>query len=145
MGLVAPDLCLVGQIGDGDAVLLREAGPIELIEPETEQRIGSETHSLCQPSAARHWRSRVMRGDEAGVLMLSTDGLSELLRHARGLPDFGTDLCNLLRTQELDVIIGKLPDWLDGYSRGGSGDDITIALASASGQGITKAATDAPP
>jgi hypothetical protein len=133
VGLVAPDLCLAGRIGDGDALLLTEDGPTDLIEPDPDQ-FGTATHSLCGRHPERFWRTSAVRGSRAGTLMLSTDGLSDSFASREGFIALGADLGRLLTSQGPDFIARNMPGWLDHYSRDGSGDDITIALASAHDQ-----------
>jgi serine/threonine protein phosphatase PrpC len=131
VGLVTADFCMVGQIGDGDALLLQEKGPLTLIEPDASM-YGTTTRSLCGPTPDRHWRVRRAPSDKSSVLMLSTDGLSDSFASRAGFLAFGTDLHHLLTQYGQRAIVRQIPVWLDGYSRDGSGDDITVGLASAS-------------
>lgn len=141
VGLVAPNLCLAGRIGDGDVLLLTEDGPTDLLKPDPDQ-FGTATHSLCGHSPERFWRTSAVRGARPGTLMLSTDGLSDSFASRDEFLSLGADLGRLLVDRGLEFVAGNMLGWLERYSRDGSGDDITIALASAHNQWLGSQKTE---
>ena len=130
VGLLTANSCMVGQIGDGDAVLLRETGPEELTKPD-QAMVGTSTWSLCSLTPDRYWQVQSVPASASDILMLSTDGLSDSFADRQGFLAFGRDLFRLLNQDGRQEIKRLLPQWLDVYSRDGSGDDITVGLASA--------------
>jgi serine/threonine protein phosphatase PrpC len=80
---IAPRFLILIQIGDGDALVGFSDGRLERPLPDDTKLVGEETHSLCDPDAARSNRFRLQvlpqldatAGPE--FVMLSTDGLSK--------------------------------------------------------------------
>lgn len=130
VGLCTAKSCLVGQIGDGEALLLRRTGMVRLIEPDL-TTVGLATHSLCQRAAHRYWRIHAGRALEPGdILLLATDGFADSFASEGDLNRFADDLWQRCDAFGPSRVASCLPGWLDRLSRDGSGDDITLMMAS---------------
>lgn len=130
VGLRTERLCLAGQIGDGDALVLRPGGMRRLIDPDL-TTIGLATHSLCEPAAHRHWRVSAGDPPQAGdILFLATDGFADSFATGSDVARFNDDLWQRIASFGASRVAGELPAWLDRLSRDGSGDDITVMMAS---------------
>ena len=130
VGLFTERLCLAGQIGDGDALLLRRDGMRRLVDPD-QSTIGLATHSLCEPAAHRHWRMSAAHPPRAGdILLLATDGFADSFATADDVTRFSDDLWQRISCFGASRVAGELPVWLDRLSHDGSGDDITVMMAS---------------
>jgi serine/threonine protein phosphatase PrpC len=119
----------VGQIGDGDILLVRPDGSIEVPLPKDEALLGTVTYSLSSRDAPGLWKTARFPIGAGGLLILATDGLSDSFED----PDsefrvFARSLSERVKSFGIDRIGSALPGWLDGYSLNGSGDDMTLAL-----------------
>ena len=129
--LVVPGALLVGQIGDGDILLVNLADdtcvPL-LRRPAT--LLGMETHSLCSSDAPHLWQIDMMEHPpKGGMLLLATDGLADALGADEGaLSGFARSLDQRLKEYGPRAVETALPSWLDHYSAHGSGDDMTLAI-----------------
>jgi len=122
---------LLAQLGDGDILVVRPGGRVESPLEKDPALLGSVTHSLSSRYVQECWHTAEIPGSGGGVLLLATDGLSdsfagpgeeEFLTFARSLVD-------RIREFGIERVAGSLPAWLESFSRQGSGDDITVALA----------------
>ena len=130
VALVVPGALLIGQIGDGDVLLVNLVDDTcvpMLRRPDT--LLGTETHSLCSSDAPHLWQIEVIEHPPKGLLLLATDGLSDALGADEvALSSFARSLGQRFRDfYPLDVAT-NLPSWLDHYSTHGSGDDMTLAV-----------------
>jgi serine/threonine protein phosphatase PrpC len=127
---VSPRFIFLGQIGDGDIVLL---GPdTRLSYPLTvrDDLIGLSTYSLASRNAVSLWQTTVIPRGEGGLLLMASDGLSDSFGGSNH-PEFQRFVRSLReRIDEYGIgkVAGSLPHWLSQYSEGGSGDDITLVL-----------------
>ncbi len=129
LGVVATESFLVvWQIGDGDIVTLSADGCVERPLPRDDRLIANETTSLCTPEAWRHFRVAFMRND-AALILVSSDGLSNSFADEAGFLKFGTDLVPTIASHGLAAIRPQLGRWLRRMSDEGSGDDISLAVA----------------
>jgi serine/threonine protein phosphatase PrpC len=118
---------VVGQIGDGTAVLVPADG-----EPEVLLEAGgpdaSVTDSLCERGADRLWQFAVRDRPESGLLLLGTDGLANAFVDRSQLLAFARSLGQRIEEYGPARVAASLPGWLDQYSEQASGDDITLAV-----------------
>jgi len=129
IALVDRSDCWVGQIGDGDILLVRPGGGTESPLPKDESLLGTVTYSLSSRDPAALWRTGRFPVGNGGLLILATDGLSDSFED----PDsdfrvFARSLSERVTGFGIERVGSALPGWLDGYSMNGSGDDMTIAL-----------------
>ena len=127
--VVTGDAVLLGQLGDGDVFVVRPDGSVESPFPDTSDNIGTVTNSLCSANVAHLWRTAVLERAGGGTLFLATDGLVNAFSDEQ-MHTFARSLRERIQEFGLDRVAASLPGWLDNYSAKGSGDDITLALAS---------------
>lgn len=130
--LIVADTILIGQIGDGDVVLVRPDGTIECPIPAETRLVGKETHSLSSRDAHLLWRTATLDRGEGGVLIAATDGVSDSFDTNEG-GEFFTFIKSLVdRVKEFGIenVAGSMAGWLDRYSELASGDDMTIIFVS---------------
>jgi len=120
------------QLGDGDILLITERGDIEAPMPKDDRMLGNETWSLCSEGAQTQFRFRYLRMDEAGqnlaLVLMSTDGYANSFATEDGFHQAGLDYLHLIKSVSQAVLRKKMPVWLAETSRGGSGDDLSLAL-----------------
>jgi serine/threonine protein phosphatase PrpC len=145
--LVVGDVLLIGQIGDGGVLLVKEGGEVECPLPNNPLEVGGQTDSLGSVEAPRLWRTAALERTGAGILLLATDGLINAFADDAQWHAFALSLQERIRDFGWPSVASALPGWLDHYSEMASGDDITLAvavlgppLAEAREQGISEAA-----
>ena len=84
---IIAETILIGQIGDGDIVLVRPDGTVECPIPGDTSLMGSETRSLSSRDAHMLWRTATLDRGEGGVLIAATDGVSDSFDGSEG-PEF---------------------------------------------------------
>ena len=127
---VIADTVLIGQIGDGDIVLVRPDGSIECPIPGDPLLLGNETRSLSSPDAHLLWRSATLDRGEGGVLVAATDGVSDSFDGSDGFEflKFIRSLVSRIDQYGVESVAGSLISWLDRYSALASGDDMTLVF-----------------
>lgn len=129
--LVTENYALYLQIGDGNVLVLNDAGEIETPLPQNATFIANETNSLSQANAANHFEQKVVFFDYQPppvLISLSTDGYINSYPSPVEFETVIKDINQLLFEQGAEKVQAMLPDWLNETSQQGSGDDITIAL-----------------
>jgi serine/threonine protein phosphatase PrpC len=127
---VIADTILIGQIGDGDIVLVRSDGAVECPIPGDTSLMGSETRSLSSRDAHLLWRTATLDRGEGGVLIIATDGISDSFDGSEG-PEFMKFIQSLVaRIGQYGVenVAEAMSGWLDRYSELASGDDMTLVF-----------------
>jgi serine/threonine protein phosphatase PrpC len=133
--LVVADTILVGQIGDGDIVLVRPDGTLEFPIPPDQSMLGTETRSLSSRDAHLLFRTATLDRGTGGVLIAATDGVSDSFDGSEG-EEFKKFIRSLAaRVDEFGIVdvAGSMKTWLDRYSELASGDDMTIVFACING------------
>jgi hypothetical protein len=115
------------QIGDGDVLTVAVDGSVGQPLPGEELKMGDETASLCSVDAWKLFRVAVL-GTPAPALLVSTDGLANSFQDDAGFFRFGSDLFQMLITDGIEAVGGKLDAWLRDITRKGSGDDISLGV-----------------
>lgn len=127
--LSTPHFILVGQIGDGDVLLVAEDGSVTAPLPRDPAAFADETPSLCQSDAWHSLRVRVLPPPTREVLlMLSTDGYSNSYASDDQFRRIGPDYLELVRDEGLAGLQPHLRGFLEQITAQGAGDDIAIAL-----------------
>lgn len=127
--VAAPDYLLVGQLGDGDVLLVDPDGSVEAPLPDDPASFGDETASLCLPGAEYAMRVRALPAPEAGaLLLLATDGYGNSYESDADFRRIGPDYLDLIRRDGIDAVAARLPRYLDGVTTRGSGDDVALAM-----------------
>ena len=127
--LATPEFLLVGQIGDGDVLLVDEAGSVSAPLPADPDAFADETPSLCQPEAWHSLRIRTLPAPSGeALLLLSTDGYSKSYATDDDFKRIGPDYLDLVREGGLPSLAPHLPGFLEQVTTQGSGDDIAFAV-----------------
>lgn len=119
---------LLGQIGDGEAILVTPEGRVDCPLACEDEGVGVVTDSLCAPDAHRRWRTAALNCSEGGLILLATDGLVNAFTDRSQLHTFARSMSDRIQEHGMLEIAAALPGWLDHYSEKGSGDDITLAI-----------------
>jgi serine/threonine protein phosphatase PrpC len=133
--MITRDTILLGQIGDGDVVLVRPDGTVECPIPRDPEVVGTETRSLSSRDAHLLWRTITLDRGPGGVLIAATDGVSDSFDDSEGV-EFRKFIQSLVaRIQEYGVesVAGAMSGWLDRYSELASGDDMTLVFVCING------------
>ena len=128
--LIVADSILIGQIGDGDLVLVRPDGTIECPIPGDPSLMGNETRSLSSRDAHLLWRTATLDRGDGGVLIAATDGVSDSFDGTEG-PEFLRFIRSMvarIREYGVENVAEALAGWLDRYSELASGDDMTLVF-----------------
>ena len=125
--LATPDFLLVGQLGDGDILLVAEDGTVEVPLPADPAAFADETPSLCLPEAWHSLRVRVLPApSQETLLLLSTDGYSKSYPTDAAFRQIGPDYLDLIRKDGVSGL--NLQGFLEQVTTRGSGDDISLAI-----------------
>jgi hypothetical protein len=128
--LILSDAILIGQIGDGDIVLIRPDGTMECPIPRDPALVGMETRSLSARDAHLLLRTATLDRGDGGVLMAATDGVSDSFDGIEGeeFYTFIRSLAGRIRDYGVESVVGSMAGWLDRYSALASGDDMTLVF-----------------
>jgi hypothetical protein len=130
---ITPDWALAMQIGDGDLCWGYADGQVIRPLPDEDGLVGEQTRSLCLPDAAERTRFvlRIAASGESlpDFAMISTDGVSKSFYAQDGFLQTASEFRAAARRQGA-AVLPALADWLDKVSEQGSGDDVTLCLAS---------------
>lgn len=142
---MAPGRLLVLQIGDSDVLFGYPDGRIERPLPVDQGLVGEQTYSLCAADAAQRFRLRTVAQDDGAAwpdfVMLSTDGIAKSFADETAFIAIARQYRDTVQKVGLPDVLGRLDDWLAEVSKRGSGDDVTLCLASRSA-GDGSAASD---
>lgn len=129
VALVGEDEALVGQIGDGDILIIDETNRPIIPINKGDDLIGNSTHSLCSTEANHFWNTaRIPNPLNNKFFMMSTDGLSNCFADDENFHKFALSLAEYVSSHNTVSIDDTLATLLFDYSNKGSGDDITLAL-----------------
>ena len=129
VALATPDFLLVGQLGDGDILLVNEDGTVDVPLPADPEAFADETPSLCLPEAEHSFRLRVLpTPKQETLLLLATDGYSKSYPTDVAFRQIGPDYLDLIRKYGVSALTPHLKGFLKKITTQGSGDDIAIAL-----------------
>ena len=130
--LLTPELHLYIQLGDGDVLTVTADG--EVVRPPfsiDSHLLANQTTSLCSKEAWRfvriHFQPIVDRPPV--FIMLATDGYANSFADDADFEQVARDLYTAIQQDGLAAVAGRLPDWLEATSKGGSGDDISVVIA----------------
>jgi hypothetical protein len=139
---------LVGQLGDGDLLLVGSSGLVTRPIAPDPNNFAEETSSLCQKDA---WATlRVLTTPAPApntLLLLSTDGYSKSYATDAIFEMIAPDYLAMLAEHGPGGVEAQLPEILDQVTVGGSGDDIALGMmywSGASAEAVGALATPAP-
>lgn len=127
--LITRHFILLGQLGDGDLLLVDDKGLVSRPLPPDPACFGEETSSLSLPEAATSLRVMAMPLPETEALLLvSTDGYSKSYATDADFERIGPDYLEMVREDGILGVSRCLEEFLTAVTTGGSGDDIAFAL-----------------
>lgn len=117
------------QLGDGDVVVARVSGQVEMPVPGDDRLIGNQTTSMCLPAASDDFRFAVSDAgsDPIRFVSITTDGYANAFVADDWAKDVGTDLLGVLDESGVDYVEGEMLGWLSESASVG-GDDVTMGL-----------------
>lgn len=132
LGAIVGEIAVLGQIGDGEMLLVLPDGR-ELAPIPTDSRLdGTKTTSLCQPDAVSSFRVALVSLIKTPVFAIfaATDGFGNAQASNNWRQTLAADLVRLGVDHGVSWIGSQLPTWAAACaSADGSGDDSTVALA----------------
>jgi len=128
--LATPDYAIYWQLGDGDILVVSDAGEVDRPLPRDDRLFANETTSLCGKDAWREMRCRFQPHGDAppALVMLATDGYANSFRDDASFAQVAADVWQMMTADGLAAVQAQLPDWLQEASAAGSGDDITVGF-----------------
>ena len=128
--LVADGFILYLQLGDGDILVVSEAGDVTRPIERDARLFANQTTSLCSPDAWRdvQVRFQALVGPPPALILLATDGYANSFVNEAAFLKVGTDILEMVRSTGPADVETNLPAWLSEASQAGSGDDITVGI-----------------
>lgn len=127
--LVTPEFILLGQLGDGDLLVVASDGAVSRPLPADPVCFGEETSSLCLPEASTSLRVLAMPVPAGEMLLLvSTDGYGKSYATDLDFERIGPDYLQMVREIGMSGVAENLEQFLTTVTTGGSGDDIAFGL-----------------
>jgi serine/threonine protein phosphatase PrpC len=128
--LVTENYILFLQLGDGDIVTVSEAGEASRPLPPDPASFGNETNSLAGENSWQDMRVcfQAHNGAPPALIVMSSDGFGYSYRDDEAFFAVGPDILQQIRSDGLDSVRERLPEWLETATRQGSGDDITVGI-----------------
>ena len=131
--LLTPELHLYIQLGDGDILIVTQEGevarpPFSFVDSNL---IANETTSLCSKEAWRFVRLyfQPIVEEPPALVMLATDGYMNSFADNAAFEQVAKDICRMIQQNGPTAVAGLLPGWLEETSEAGSGDDISVIIA----------------
>lgn len=132
--LVTRDRAFFFQLGDGGIFIRKDDGEIyPLVEDDDEP--GEATDSLASRDPEKTAITSAVCLDDVSAVMLATDGLTKSFTRgqdeivSKGISQTMGWLVNRVIAEKLDVEGPVFDKFLDSCSVGGTGDDVTVAIA----------------
>lgn len=142
--LATPHFILYLQLGDGDILVVSDAGEVTRPLPPDDRQFANETLSLCSPGAsggkrlpssgsAGSWtefriRFQPLEQSSPALILVSTDGYANSFRSETDFLKVGSDLWKMIREKGIGFVQDNLEEWLSEASQNCSGDDVTLGL-----------------
>lgn len=126
---VTPEFLLLGQLGDGDILVVEGSGSVSRPIPTDPTSFAEETLSLCLPEASSSLRVLVTpRPADETLLLISTDGYAKSYATDLDFERIGPDYLEMVRELGVAGVEGHLEEFLTAVTKGGSGDDVALGL-----------------
>jgi serine/threonine protein phosphatase PrpC len=134
--LAAESYLLFLQLGDGDMLVVSDAGDVQRAWARDERLLGVETTSLCGPGAVADVRIAALPLGQSSpaLVLIATDGYANSFREEEGFLRAGADMLEIVRSEGIEKVESGLEAWLTEASELGSGDDITVAVLCRAGE-----------
>ena len=119
----------LGQLGDGDVVVVDEGGRAARPLPIDERLLAHVTTSLSDDDAVSSVRTKIINPVRSRLVLLSTDGYANSFSTDDAFLQVGLDVLRAADAEGIGSIRKSLPGWLAETTRGGAGDDIGVTIA----------------
>ncbi len=130
MTVTVDDKIIVSSVGDGDVVLVRPDGEVDLhLQQDAPELEGTMTFSLASKDAEMFFQSVSRPRENGGVVIQCTDGMINSFVDESYFLGFCVGLQERIRNCGFEHMTGSVPSWLDYFSANGSGDDMTLVVA----------------
>jgi protein phosphatase 2C-like protein len=127
--LATPTFLLVGQIGDGDILLVDGSGRVSRPIAPDPSSFAEETASMCEGEAWTVMRVlAIPPPKQEALLLLSTDGYGKSYATDEIFERIGPDYLNLIRESGLASLEPQLHGFLTTVTEKASGDDIALSM-----------------
>lgn len=120
---------VLGQLGDGDVVVVDDTGQAARPLPADERLMAHVTTSLSDDDAAGNVRTTIVDAGRSRLVLLATDGYANSFRNDDDFLQVGPDVLRTADTEGIGSIRASLPGWLAETTREGAGDDIGVTIA----------------
>jgi Protein phosphatase 2C len=127
--VVSCEQLLLGQIGDGDVLLVGADGRVERPLPLDARLVAHVTTSLSDDDPLDSARTRVLDPVGSRLVLLSSDGYANSFATDEAFLQVGWDVLRTVDEQGIGSVRNSLPAWLAETTLHGSGDDISVAIA----------------
>ncbi len=130
--LLTPRLHLYIQLGDGDILTVSEEGKVTRPPSLADSHlIANYTTSLCSKNAWRFVRIHFQQIDKKPpfLVMLASDGYANSFADDTAFERVGKDIFGTIQQNGPAAVASQLPGWLAETSEAGSGDDISVIIA----------------
>lgn len=119
----------LGQLGDGDVVVVDDDGRAARPLPVDERLLAHATTSLSDGDAVSSLRTRIIDTRGSRLVLLSTDGYANSFASDEAFLQVGPDLLQAADADGIGSVRDSLPGWLAETTRDGAGDDIGVTIA----------------
>lgn len=119
----------LGQLGDGDVVVVDDSGQAVRPLPGDRRLLAHETTSLSDIDPVSNVRTRILNARRCRLVLLSTDGYANSFSNDDAFLQVGPDVLRTADAEGIGAIRRSLPGWLAETTRDGAGDDIGVAIA----------------
>jgi hypothetical protein len=120
---------VLGQLGDGDVVVVDDTGLAARPLPADERLMAHVTTSLSDDDAVGNIRTTIVDAARSRLVLLATDGYANSFRNDDAFLQVGPDLLRTADAEGIGSIRASLPGWLAETTREGAGDDIGVTIA----------------
>lgn len=125
--LISNDYSFCIQIGDGDCVILKSDGTIELPIPDDDRLQFNITTSLSDKKAIMNFRHIWLENPPVAAIV-NTDGVRNSFVSEEFFIQFCKDIFESYNDTEIEVANLELKEFLPRLSERGSGDDVSISI-----------------
>jgi serine/threonine protein phosphatase PrpC len=127
--VVSTQQLVLGQIGDGDVLLVGADGRAVRPLPLDTRLVAHVTTSLSDDDAVSSTRTMVLDPADNRLVLLSSDGYANSFATDDAFLQVGCDVLRTVEEQGIGPVRQSLPRWLAETTLQGSGDDISVAIA----------------
>lgn len=128
VSFICKNMLFIIQLGDGNCVVFKKDGTIELPIQEDNRLQFGKTTSLCEVNAMNNFRYAVIPIEQVKACFLSSDGVRNSFDTQENFHKFLKNIYELCRDNSLSESKQEIMNFLPKLSKNGSGDDVSLAL-----------------